>query len=250
METTPTMRLQLMTWPDIQDHLAHSRAALVPIGSTEQHGPTGLIGTDALCAEAIADRVGEACGALVAPVIAVGMAVHHMAFPGTLTLRPTTLIAVIQDVVDSLADHGFERVFFINGHGGNVPTLRTAFMEIHAIRRRLQRPELCLASLNWWEGKRTRALCRTLYGDREGAHATPSEVAVTWALHPDRVRDGTLNPPVAPIAAFQGPVDYRDKHPDGRMGSDPSLAKAEDGVRILETAVAEIAEAFRRFADA
>ena len=72
------MRLSLMTWPEVEAHLATSTAAIVPIGSTEQHGPTGLIGTDALCAEAVANGVGEACGAVVAPV---GRLNNHIVCP-------------------------------------------------------------------------------------------------------------------------------------------------------------------------
>src|SRR5262249_42299168 len=105
------MRLQLATWPEVEAYLAASRAIILPIGSTEQHGPNGMIGTDALTADAIANGVGEATGALVAPPINVGMAQHHMAFAGSMTLRPSTLIAVVRDCVVSLARHRFERFF-------------------------------------------------------------------------------------------------------------------------------------------
>src|SRR3546814_9497847 len=69
---------------------------------------------------------------MVAPTIGVGMAQHHMAFPGTVTFRPSTLMLVIRDMVQSLAEHGFERFLFINGHGGHVAAVKAAFYEIHA----------------------------------------------------------------------------------------------------------------------
>ena len=72
------MQLQLCTWQEVEAYLAKSRAIILPIGSTEQHGPNGLIGTDAITAEAIARGVGENATALVAPTIAVGMAQHHL----------------------------------------------------------------------------------------------------------------------------------------------------------------------------
>ena len=89
------MLLERCTWQEVEGHLERSRGILLPIGSTEQHGPNGLIGTDAICAELIARGVGEAAGALVAPTSNFGMAQHHMAFCGTMTLRPQTLLAVL-----------------------------------------------------------------------------------------------------------------------------------------------------------
>src|SRR6202008_4017466 len=124
------MQLQLQTWQEVEAYRQNSRGIILPIGSTEQHGPIGLIGTDAICAEIIARGVGEKTGALVGPTIGIGMAQHHMAFPGSITLRPSTLVALLRDIVESLAVHGFERFYFINGHGGKRATIPVAFSEI------------------------------------------------------------------------------------------------------------------------
>ena len=75
------MRLQLMTWLEIERHLKKSTGIIVPIGSTEQHGPIGLIGTDSICPEVIADLAAGDRDILVGPTISVGMAQHHLAFP-------------------------------------------------------------------------------------------------------------------------------------------------------------------------
>ncbi|MGL5034291.1 MAG: creatininase family protein, partial [Microcystaceae cyanobacterium] len=83
------MQLQLSTWLEVEAYLQSATGIIIPIGSTEQHGPTGLIGTDAICAEAIAKGVGEEVGAMVGPTINVGMALHHLGFPGSLSLRPS-----------------------------------------------------------------------------------------------------------------------------------------------------------------
>ena len=128
------MQLQLKTWQFVEDYLKSKTGIIIPIGSTEQHGPTGLIGTDALTAEMIGRGVGEKVGALVAPTISVGMAQHHLAFPGSMTVRPSTLIALIRDQVMSLARNGFTRFYFLNGHGGNIATVTASFSEIYAER--------------------------------------------------------------------------------------------------------------------
>src|SRR3546814_18820179 len=113
-----------------------------------------LLGTDALCAEAIAERVGESAGAMVAPTVGVGMAQHHMAFPGTVTFRPSTLMLVIRDMVQSLAEHGFERFLFINGHRSTVASVKAAFSKIHAKARACrgaEAPDLRMKWVTWWE---------------------------------------------------------------------------------------------------
>jgi creatinine amidohydrolase len=244
------MLLQLQTWPEIEAYLGRSRGIIVPIGSTEQHGPTGLVGTDAICAEAVAEGVGAAADALVAPTIAVGMAQHHLGFPGSMTLRPSTLIAVIRDMVESLARHGFERFYFVNGHGGNIATVTAAFSEIHASRSLSPKggaPAVKLKLKNWWQTRQVAALSKELYGVAEGSHATPSEVALTQFLRPDSIKTAPLDPPIAPRGDFADAEDYRRKFPDGRIGSNPGLATPEAGKRLFEAAVADIAEEYRHW---
>lgn len=196
------MLLHLSTWPEVEAYLSRSQGIILPIGSTEQHGPTGLIGTDAICAEAVAKGVGEATQALVGPTINVGMALHHTAFPGSLSLRPSTLIALVQDYLKPLVRYGFTRFFFINGHGGNVATLKAAFSETYAALAEAQVPQAdqvrCTVA-NWYMCRSVYTLAKELYGDQEGSHATPSEVALTQYVYPDYIKRVELDPPLAPV---------------------------------------------------
>ena len=91
MTTTEAIRLQLRSWPEVEAYLERCKGVIVPLGSTEQHGPTGAIGTDALTAEAVALEVGRRSGVLVTPAQAFGMAEHHLGFAGTVSLQPSTL---------------------------------------------------------------------------------------------------------------------------------------------------------------
>ncbi len=255
------MLLHLCAWPEVEEYLKISSGIILPIGSTEQHGPTGLVGTDALCAEAIALGVGEATQALVAPTINVGMALHHTAFPGTISLRPSTLIQVILDYFTCLTRAGFTRFFFINGHGGNIATLKAAFSEAydhlallnlpHGDAKGTARADRVRAQVgNWFTCRSVYQLAKELYGNQEGSHATPSEVAVTQFLYPEAIKQATLNEEVASGHPIYGAADFRRHYPDGRMGSNPALATPEHGKRFYALAVEELSQAYRDFLQA
>lgn len=247
------MLLHLSTWPEVEAYLTRSQGIIVPIGSTEQHGPTGLIGTDAICAEAIARGVGEASQALVAPTLSVGMALHHTAFPGSISLRPSTLILVIRDYIASLAKAGFERFFFINGHGGNVATLKAAFAEVYITLADWQVPNAervrCQVS-NWYMCHSVYQLAKSLYGDQEGSHATPSEVALTQYIYPEAIKQAELSQDVSNDHRIYGAADFRRRYPDGRMGSNPALARPEHGQQLYERAVKELTNTYLEFLNA
>ncbi|SLN15377.1 creatininase family protein [Oceanibacterium hippocampi] len=244
------MLLKLMTWQEVEGYLGQSRGIIVPIGSTEQHGPNGLIGTDAICPEAIAARAGELGNALVAPTIPIGVAQHHMAFPGTIAWRPTTLIRVVVDTVESLARHGFERIYFLNGHGGNIATVQAAFSEVYGERSLApadNRPPLRCILRNWWEGDSVARMRKQMFGHAEGMHATASEVAVTQHVYPDAIKQVAMSPTIAPVGRFTDAEDYRRTFPDGRIGSDPTLASPEKGAELLEASARDVADDYAKF---
>jgi creatinine amidohydrolase len=244
------MLLHLSTWPEVETYLQHSQGIIFPIGSTEQHGPTGLIGTDAICAEAISRGVGQATQAMVAPTINVGMALHHTAFPGTISLRPSTLILVVRDYITCLAKAGFTKFYFINGHGGNIATLKAAFSEIYAHLEDLQIPNASKVQCqvaSWFMCGSVYKLAQELYSDQEGSHATPSEVAVTQYFYPEAIKKVYLSPEVVSGHKIYGAVDFRLRYHDGRMGSNPALATPEYGKQFYDLAVEELSKRYLEF---
>ena len=244
-DNVEAIRLALRSWPEVETYLEHCKGVIIPLGSTEQHGPPGAIGTDALTAEAIALEVGRRTGVLVTPAQAFGMAEHHLGFAGTMSLQPATLLAVLHDLVLSLARHGFERVFVINGHGGNIATTRAAFAQAHSTAASRDLPvasKLRCRLSNWFMAGPVMREARDLYGDKEGHHATPSEIAVTLELEPSLLSKQRPLPDPAPAGPIHGPDDFRRRHPDGRMGSHPSLATAEQGASLINTAASALSE--------
>ncbi len=243
------MQLSTSTWQEVETYLQRATGIIIPIGSHEQHGPNGLVGTDAICPEVVAKGAGGETGAMVGPTQAIGMAQHHLAFAGSITLRPSTLIAVIHDTVESLARHGFDHIYFLNGHGGNISTVNAAFNEVYSDyslgRTNGTAPVLRLA--NWFAGKRVMELTEQLYGRDNGSHATTAEVSLTYFAHPEHVKKVEMHPRVAPDGPIRDAADFRKRFPDGRMGSDPSLANPGDGEKLFRAAVADTVEDYRAF---
>jgi creatinine amidohydrolase len=130
-----------LTYVDIQEYLKTQDTVLIPMASTEQHGPHLPLKTDTVTAEEVSRRVAEQIQVLYTPCIWMGYSPQHMYAPGsgrgTLTVRAQTLLAVMHDVARSLIHHGFNRLIFINGHGSNVkvvdPVLRQLRYETGAL---------------------------------------------------------------------------------------------------------------------
>ena len=239
------MQLSLSTWQEVEVYLERVSGIIIPIGSTEQHGPTGLIGTDAICPESIAAALGERDGIMVAPTISYGMSQHHMAFAGTVSLRPSTLVQLVVDIAESLGRHGFSHLYFLNGHGGNIAPVTTAFSELYAGWRGDGCPRCRLT--NWWLNDAVAALAAELYGGAEGKHATVSEVSLSYFAHPEAVKAAELTPAVAPDGDIHDAASFRRSFPDGRVGSNPALATVEAGQRFHTLAVEAIGADYRRF---
>ncbi|MEM2779856.1 MAG: creatininase family protein, partial [Candidatus Bathyarchaeia archaeon] len=122
-----------LTWVDVEEFLKMHKTVVVPVGSCEQHGPHLPLDTDAYDAFWLSLKAAEkAKCALVAPPIYYGVSLHHMDFPGTITLNPQTLEQIAYEIGICLTKHGFTKILFENGHGGNTPALEAAAQRIKA----------------------------------------------------------------------------------------------------------------------
>jgi creatinine amidohydrolase len=241
------MKLEHMTWREVDTRIRTGAAILLPVGSTEQHGPMGRIGTDTICAEAVALQAAKACNAIVAPPLAYTPAPFNTAFPGTVSMPVEIFQAHAAAVISGLLGQGFRGVFIVNGHGANI----APFHNIAG----LHRPEQMIIR-SWWEPEEVNTLRRDLYGDWEGMHATPSEIAITQSLLGVLPPQDASAPPTKLSKEYlhahsgdrHGPPDeHRALFPDGRVGSHSALATPEDGARLLELAAQAIAQEFSGF---
>lgn len=217
------MRLGESVWPG----LPGDATVVVPVGSTEQHGPHLPLDTDTRVAVALADRaVGE--GVLVAPPLAFGASGEHAGFPGLLSIGHAALRAVLVELGRS-ADWA-ARLLFVNGHGGNLPTLADAVVQLRGEGR----------DVAWWAPG-------VPGGD---AHAGRTETALLLALAPGLVRPGAVPGPTAPLADLLPALragGVAAVSPNGVLG-DPTGATAEEGGRLLAALVADLRDALARWA--
>ncbi len=121
-----------LSWADVNYYLKRESIVILPVGSTEEHGLAGPLGLDSYAAIALAEDVGKKTGVLVAPPLWYGDSSHHLGFAGTMSLKTSTLISVIEDISESLARNGVKKILIINGHkSANLPALLSAVKNLH-----------------------------------------------------------------------------------------------------------------------
>lgn len=157
------MRVASSNWQQIETYLAQDDRCILPLGSTEQHGPLSL-SVDSILAEKVGLDAAAPLGVPVFPRMNYGLCPYFMAYPGTVSLKVDTLLAVVRDVLESLRDTGFRRVLIVNGHGGNSPAAGVA---LDVMRRH---PEMAIKFHNWWSAPQTWAKVQQI--DPVASHAS------------------------------------------------------------------------------
>jgi len=197
-----------MNWMQVEAWLKTDDRAVVPIGSTEQHAYLSLE-VDRILAEKMARDAAEPLGVPVFPVMPYGCAPYFAEYPGSISLRVSTLIAVAEDIFDSLVRAGFRRILVVNGHGGNAPV--GAFAQEY-----LQRaPGVRIIFHDWWRAPKTMA--QVLATDTVYGHASWME-NFPWTRLPGIAMPGEAKPPVD-MARLRnrGPAEVRAGLGDGNF---------------------------------
>jgi creatinine amidohydrolase len=233
------MHISQMNWSQVEAWLRQDDRAVVPLGSTEQHAYLSL-SVDSILSERVAVEAATPLGVPVFPVLAYGITPHFTAFPGTVSLRITTYLAVIGDVLDSLARHGFRRILLVNGHGGNAPAQNFVieWMAAH--------PEVTVRFHNWWNAPRTWEKVREI--DPIASHASWME-NFPWTRLPGVAMPVATKPMIdIERARLLDPGRMRALIGDGNYGGAYQRSDA-DMLAIWEVAVEEtrtlIAEGWR-----
>lgn len=164
------MYLAQMNWQEAEETLkTKNLVALIPIGSTEQHGPIGPLGTDFIIPDYFARCIEERTEVLVVPTMPFGVATHHVNFPGTIDIGAEALYLVMRGIITNLMHHGVKKFIFINGHGGNTPTLEKVSLEAFHL------GGLC-SIIDWW------SLAPQLNENWRGGHGDGQEVSMILAI--------------------------------------------------------------------
>lgn len=177
--------LNELTWQEVADYLKTEESILIPIGSTEQHGPAGPLGVDTYAAMAIAEESASQTGIITTPPMWFGDSPHHLNFPGTISLRSQTLVAVVKDIIHSLAGNGFKKFIIVNGHKGtNLAALTVACREV----LQYELPDIRIALTD------PLFLCTNADKVKETLehHAGELEISHVWYKHPELIRQEKL----------------------------------------------------------
>ena len=237
------MLLKLAIWQDVAEYLEKRNDVVLPVGSTEQHGPSGPLGTDFIAAEELAIELGEERKTFVAPTIPFGASSVHSEFPGTIAIQPATLAALVRDVLRGLAQQGFRRFLLINAHPGSKGALQSACAQLHD-----DVPDARFLAVQWWELPEVTSVLMEMFGAREGHHATPGELSIVRKFYPRSVLDLPAMDRFQPVPqpVLWSAHDFRQRYPDGTVGSDPSLSSGTAGDRIFAAASRSLVEVHRR----
>jgi creatinine amidohydrolase len=241
------MNLADLTWPAV-DRLSRDIPVVIPIAALEQHGHHLPVFTDSLLLGEIVRRAADALKdkAVFTPMMWWGNSHHHMDFPGTMSAGPRLYLDLLNDLMENLLFHGFKRLVFVNGHGGNITPGKQAVFEVR--QRHRDRKDLLLLYATYWElGNPFSG--RNDFAQKQMGHACECETSMMLRLAPQLVvGDVKQLKPVEFGFAFEPAYrgwTTKDRTVPGHIGS-PQLATAEKGEHLFATYAAGLVSLVER----
>ena len=226
------MRVHDCNWQMLEKYLSHDDRIVLPIGSTEQHGYLS-VGTDAILAERVAVEAAEPLGVPVLPALPFGVTPYFAAFPGSPSLRTSTYVSVIRDLLDSLFGQGFRRIAVINGHGGN--SFAAGVMREWLTEARKERVQVLFHV--WWNAPRAWAVVQRY--EKESSHGSWME-NFPWTRIPGVAMPDGQKPLIPQRVIRQAPpAELRRLTVDGSFGGSYHRPEAEV-LELWSTGVAEV----------
>jgi len=232
------MLLAEMNWPDVKARVPDT-PVVVPLAAVEQHGHHLPLATDSMLLGEVVRRVEPMVRekAIFAPLLWLGNSHHHMEYAGTLSAAPRTYLDLLNDILENLLFHGFRRIMFLNGHGGNITPLKQAVFEVR--QRHRARADLLLLGASYWDFADLKnpemGLSQTSVG-----HACELETSMMMVIRPDLVGEFRTREPrdmgYSFEPAYRGWIT-RERVPagadaPGHLG-EPALASREKGEQLL-----------------
>lgn len=222
------MRIEELNWMDVESYLANEDRIILVLGATEQHGYLSLL-TDVKIPQALADAASNQTGVLVAPPLNFGISPYFATYPGTISLRTATFLNVVEDIVRSLYQVGFRRMFIMNGHGGN------SSVRNHLVELANELEGLKFVWYSWWESHTIEAMA--MKHGLKTSHASWME-----AFPFTRVAEMPTDEKIPPkVIGLPGARETRTLYGDGMFGG-AYLAPGEIMDELFATALADVLE--------
>jgi len=216
---------------EVLEYLKNRNTVMVPLGSLEQHGDAAPLACDTIIPIKLCAAAGIETGTAVTPAVTFGMSENHMGFPGTVSLQSSTLSAVARDISVSLYTHGFRKILFLSGHGGNRSPITDGLNNASE-----ECPDADFRYLHYWELPGAAAKQKTLFCPDPGYHVTVTEVSMVWHLigrgMPEFER--IKFPAEPPAGAVLSREKWKELYPDGGAGSDLKFVSEEKGAELFD----------------
>lgn len=225
---------------------------VIPVGSTEQHGTQGALGTDFMVPSYLADHVSDMEQVIVTPPVPFGVCPYHLSFAGSINIGYEGLYAVLSGITDSLMQHGVKKFLVLNGHGGNNPSIDKMALDVY------HKGGVC-ASIDWW------SLVAQLDKKFDGGHGDVLETSAMLAIDPEAVHmeycapvnaktpSANTEPAYIQAVRFKGgvvrlPRDTKEIAPSGWFGPfDPKDSSAELGQEAMDLSISYIRDFIEEF---